>query len=147
MNRTPMKPGRGFSRKQYEPPPRAPLVRVEGVRATMSVKVRELVAVPKDVRTLPPGDEPRLWVHVRSLECGRCWREGRTQVSHSNQLIDGKGRGLKAYPWRVAALCDLCHVVIDQGKELSKSERLAEWERAHRWTVGELFSRGLVKPV
>lgn len=93
------------------------------------------------------GDEARLWTHVRSLECGRCWRPGRTQISHSNQLIDGKGRSLKAYPWRIAALCDECHAMIDSGKDMSKVERREAWESAHRWTMGELFSRGLVRPV
>jgi hypothetical protein len=70
-----------------------------------------------------------------------------TQVSHSNQIIDGRGRSLKAYPWRVAALCVECHALIDQGKDMSKAEKREAWESAHRWTVGELFSRHLVKPV
>jgi len=93
------------------------------------------------------SDEKRLYGHVASLACARCWREGRTQVSHSNQLIDGKGRGLKAYPWRVAALCDECHQMIDQGKDMSKQERRDAWDSAHRWTVGKLFELGLVRPV
>jgi len=92
------------------------------------------------------ADERKLYGHVASLPCQRCWREGRTQVSHSNQLLDGKGRGLKAYPWRVAALCDECHAMIDQGKDMSKVERREAWDSAHRATVGELFSRGLVRP-
>jgi hypothetical protein len=104
-------------------------------------------AIPKDRRELLPGDEARLWAHVRSLPCARCWVEGRTQVSHSNQLIDGKGRGLKAYPWRVAALCVECHAMVDQGKDMSKEERREAWESAHRWSIGELFVRGLVRPV
>jgi hypothetical protein len=62
-------------------------------------------------------------------------------------LADGKGRGLKSKPYRVAALCVECHAAIDQGKELSKAERHEEWERAHRVTVGWLFERGMVKPV
>ena len=93
------------------------------------------------------ADEKRLYVHVASLPCARCWCEGRTQVSHSNQLLDGKGRGLKAYPWRVAALCEACHYMIDQGKDMSKEERRDAWNSAHRWTIGELFSRGLVRPI
>jgi hypothetical protein len=116
-------------------------------RARMFAANDAVVAVPKDRRELMPGDEARLWNHVRSLPCARCWREGNTEVSHSNQLIDGKGRGLKSYPWRIAALCHECHAMIDQGKEFTKAERIAAWESAHRWTVGELFVRGLVRPV
>lgn len=92
------------------------------------------------------ADERRLYGHVASLPCGLCWREGMTQVAHSNQLLDGKGRGLKAYPWRVAALCADCHARIDSGKDMSKAERREAWDSAHRWTVGELFARGLVRP-
>jgi hypothetical protein len=84
---------------------------------------------------------------VRTLPCARCWREGGTEVSHSNQLVDGKGRGLKSQPWRVAALCHECHAMIDSGKDMKKPERLEAWNAAHRWTMGQLFKRGLVKPV
>lgn len=92
------------------------------------------------------ADEPRLYAAVASLECQRCGRHG-VQVAHSNQLRDGKGRGLKSYPWRVAALCSKCHEDIDSGAHLSKDERRAEWDEAHRKTLGELFRLGLVRPV
>jgi hypothetical protein len=93
------------------------------------------------------ADEKRLYGHIASLPCSWCWVEGRTQVAHSNQLQDGKGRGIKSYPWRVAALCVECHTELDQGKNLSKVERREMWEVAHRRTIGELFARGLVRPV
>jgi len=92
------------------------------------------------------GDEGRLYAAVASLECQRCGAHG-TQVAHSNQLRDGKGRGLKSYPWRVAALCVACHTEIDSGAQLSKQERREAWDEAHRNTVGALFARGLVRPV
>lgn len=92
------------------------------------------------------SDERRLYAAVASLECQRCGAHG-SQVAHSNALRDGKGRGIKAYPWRVAALCPECHFEIDQGPRLSKDERREEWELAHRNTIGALFSRGLVRPV
>ncbi|KXK51042.1 MAG: hypothetical protein UZ13_02077 [Chloroflexi bacterium OLB13] len=91
-------------------------------------------------------DAGQLYAAVASLPCQRCGKTG-TQVSHSNQLRDGKGMGLKVYPWRVAALCPECHVEIDSGARLSKEERREAWEEAHRRTVGELFARGLVRPV
>lgn len=92
-----------------------------------------------------PADQKALWGHVASLPCQRCGREG-VQVSHSNQQRDGKGMGLKSYPWRVAALCPACHVEIDSGKNLSKSERKEQWDEAHRATLGELLRRGLLRP-
>lgn len=90
-------------------------------------------------------DAGRLYAAVAVLPCQRCGRHG-TQVAHSNQLRDGKGRGLKSYPWRVAALCPECHVEIDSGAHMSKEERRNAWDEAHRATIGELFARGLVRP-
>ena len=96
------------------------------------------------------ADQSRLFGHVASLPCqrvecpGAC---GRVEVAHSNQQRDGKGTGLKAYPWRVAALGKACHQELDSGKALSKEERRQQWDEAHRRTVGELFRLGLVRPV
>ena len=69
--------------------------------------------------------------------CGR--NNGTIVAAHSNQLRDGKGRGLKAHDYRVAALCFTCHMEIDQGKSLDKAERIEAWEEAHRKTIGWLF--------
>lgn len=91
------------------------------------------------------ADEKLLYGHVASLPCQRCGRHG-VQVSHSNQLKDGKWRGIKAYPWRVAALCMACHDEIDKTSDLTKAERREAWDEAHRNTVGELFARGLLRP-
>jgi 5-methylcytosine-specific restriction endonuclease McrA len=93
-----------------------------------------------------PGDQKKLFAAVAELECQLCGRHG-TQVAHSNQSKDGKGMSLKSYPWRVAALCPACHVEIDSGKNLSKAERIEQWDEAHRKTIGQLFERGLIRPV
>lgn len=66
-------------------------------------------------------------------------QDGTVVAAHSNQLIDGKGRGLKSHDYRVAALCYSCHMQLDQGAELSKQERKEMWEDAHRKTIGWLF--------
>lgn len=66
----------------------------------------------------------------------------RTAISSAT----ARGRGIKAYPWRVAALCPECHVEIDSGATLSKQERRDAWDEAHRATVGELFRLGLIRP-
>jgi hypothetical protein len=36
---------------------------------------------------------------------------------------------------------------LDQGKNLTKEERLEEWEAAHRYTIGLLFLTGRLKVV
>jgi predicted GNAT superfamily acetyltransferase len=81
----------------------------------------------------------------RQLPCQLCEAEDGTVVAaHSNQLLDGKGKGIKASDFRVAALCFHCHMDLDQGNKLTKEQRREFWEMAHRKTIGELFERGFV---
>jgi hypothetical protein len=80
---------------------------------------------------------------VREFECALCGAEDGTVVAaHSNQLRDGKGKGIKAHDYRIAALCYRCHMAIDQGHRLNKQDKEAMWEEAHRKTIGFLFERG-----
>ena len=80
---------------------------------------------------------------VRQCPCQNCGIEDGTVVAaHSNQLRDGKGRGLKAHDYRIAALCFRCHTELDQGTKMSKAERVESWEDAHRCTIGWLFEKG-----
>jgi hypothetical protein len=65
--------------------------------------------------------------------------DGTIVAAHSNQMRDGKGRGLKADDYRIAALCYKCHTELDQGKNMSREERLNMFEEAHRATIGWLF--------
>ncbi len=89
---------------------------------------------------------PKLLVACREIPCQLCGAEDGTVVAaHSNQLRDGKGRGLKASDYRIASLCFKCHSEIDQGKDLNKVMRVELWELAHRKTIGELFERGLIQ--
>jgi len=77
---------------------------------------------------------------VRESPCQICGKEDGTVVAaHSNQLRDGKGRGIKCPDYRISALCFTCHTEIDQGNKMSKQERLNAWEEAHRRTIGWLF--------
>jgi hypothetical protein len=88
----------------------------------------------------------RLLEVVRQLPCQICEIEDGTIVAaHSNQLRDGKGRGIKAHDYRIAALCHTCHSEIDQGAKLSKAERIETWEEAHRKTIGWLFENNHIK--
>jgi hypothetical protein len=85
----------------------------------------------------------KLLEYARKLPCQHCGIDDGTVVAaHSNQLKDGKGRGLKASDYRIASLCYTCHTEIDQGKRLNKSERIQMFEDAHRSTIGEFFERG-----
>ena len=77
---------------------------------------------------------------VRQSPCQNCGtRDGTVVAAHSNQLRDGKGRGIKASDYRIAALCYGCHMELDQGNKLSREERVNLWEEAHRKTIGWLF--------
>jgi len=80
---------------------------------------------------------------VRNFPCQICGIENGTVVAaHSNQLRDGKGRGIKAHDYRIASLCYRCHHEIDQGTLLTKAERVERWEEAHRRTIALLFEQG-----
>ena len=77
---------------------------------------------------------------VRESPCQHCGiQDGTIVAAHSNQLRDGKGRGLKSSDARIAALCYRCHSDLDQGRSLSKDQRVEMWESAHRATIGWLF--------
>ena len=82
---------------------------------------------------------------ARLLPCQHCGIEDGTVVAaHSNQLRDGKGRGLRSSDFRIASLCFRCHAEADTSSTLTKVARIEMWEQAHRATIGELFERGLV---
>lgn len=75
--------------------------------------------------------------------CQICGVEDGTIVAaHSNQLRDGKGKGIKAHDYRIAYLCYHCHSNLDQGSELTKQQRIYVWDEAHRKTIGWLFENG-----
>ena len=87
----------------------------------------------------------RLLEAVRELPCAVCGAEDGTVVAaHSNQLLHGKGRGLKAHDWAVAALCFTCHTQIDQGKDFDKQLRKELWDQAFLDTLHLLFDRGTI---
>jgi len=83
---------------------------------------------------------------VRQSPCQNCGNQDGTVVAaHSNQLRDGKGRGMKAHDYRIAALCYSCHMELDQGKSLDKAERVEIWEEAHRKTIAWLFENNYIE--
>jgi hypothetical protein len=82
---------------------------------------------------------------LRESPCQACGKsDGTIVAAHSNQLRDGKGRGLKSHDYRTASLCFTCHAELDQGKSMSRQERIEMWEEAHRKTIGWLFENNLI---
>ena len=89
---------------------------------------------------------PKLLSLAKHSPCQLCGVDDGTIVAaHSNQLIDGKGLGIKAHDYRIAYLCNACHYIIDQGKQLSKQTRKEHWEEGHRATIGWLFENGYLQ--
>ena len=82
---------------------------------------------------------------ARELPCQHCGiSDGTVVAAHSNQMRDGKGRGLKADDYRIASLCFRCHSDLDQGAKMSRQERLEMWEEAHRKTIGLMFEQEII---
>jgi hypothetical protein len=77
------------------------------------------------------------------MHCGK-YNDGSVVAAHSNQLRDGKGKGIKAHDFRIAYLCGSCHHELDQGKDMSRAERVEMWEEAHRKTIEWLFYTGKI---
>lgn len=85
---------------------------------------------------------------ARLLPCQHCGTsDGTVVAAHSNQLRDGKGRGIKAHDYRIASLCYKCHADLDQGAKMSKQERVDMWEDAHRKTIGLFFEQEIIGPL
>jgi hypothetical protein len=79
--------------------------------------------------------------------CFSCEKDndGTVVAAHANSSIYGKGMGLKAHDWAVAAMCSQCHHEIDQGAKLLKEAREQKWLSAHIKTIEWLFSSGILQ--
>jgi hypothetical protein len=77
---------------------------------------------------------------VREAPCQNCGsQDGTVCAAHSNWLADGKGKGIKAPDFKIAALCFRCHTELDQGAKMSRQERRDMWLEAHIKTIAWLF--------
>ena len=86
---------------------------------------------------------PKLLKLAKDAPCVLCGSNDGTVVAcHSNQLRDGKGTGIKAKDYRISYMCAAHHNMVDNGKDLSREERIALWEDAHRKSIGWLFENG-----
>lgn len=87
---------------------------------------------------------PKLMQACRKIECQHCGlNDGTVVAAHSNQAEHGKGRSLKSSDIYVASLCHVCHHAIDQGRSMSRTERVKVWQDAHIKTIKALVERGL----
>ena len=78
---------------------------------------------------------------VSNMPCQSCYKYGETQAAHTN-WGHGKGRGIKADDNYVAALCQTCHYLIDQGATMTKKERQEMWHRAFVRTMEKIRKDG-----
>lgn len=77
---------------------------------------------------------------AKGQPCMCCGAEDDTIVAaHSNQSRHGKGMSIKAHDCFIAFLCSRCHYRLDQGKELTRQERIEMWQEAHDKTLLHLF--------
>lgn len=74
--------------------------------------------------------------------CSRVFNDGSIVAAHSNQLRDGKGKGIKANDYMVAYLCYRCHVDIDERRV---DDPNGSWDYAWRNTIKWLFDKGHIK--
>ena len=78
--------------------------------------------------------------------CQHCGiQDGTVVAAHSNQSRHGKGTGIKANDCFVAWLCNRCHVELDQGKALSRSQKADLWQLAHEKTLLKMFELGMLE--
>jgi len=95
---------------------------------------------------------PKILALARDMPCmARLWccnhNPETVVMAHSNASADGKGLGLKAHDFMVAATCNACHAAID-GRMPWRDDKLTAreaWEQAYRRTWLYLWQNGLVR--
>ena len=131
----PSRPPRPATQTTYTPRARTPA-------PAAAPDLRQVAAVEKFAYV---RDE-RLRAMCRAMACQRCLWEGPdagVTWAHSNWSEHGKGKGIKASDVYVAALCWVCHGLLDQGNSMTEADKRLLWDRAHRATVTEGQRLGL----
>jgi len=67
------------------------------------------------------------------------------EPAHANWSEYGKSMGRKADDVYHAAACHACHAELDQGKQLSREERLDYWRRGFERTMLYYFRQGWLR--
>jgi hypothetical protein len=87
----------------------------------------------KDLLKLAQGEKCLLEIHPNCMG-----DEGSTTVAcHSNDLIMGKGKGIKSSDAFSVWGCSPCHSMLDQGNQLSKQEKKKLFDKAWFKQVNE----------
>lgn len=86
---------------------------------------------------------PELMKAYRVLPCQHCGKDDGSVCGAHTNFGGGKGRAIKADDNLCASLCHTCHMMLDQGRTLTKQQRIDLWTDAHKKTVPELVRRGL----
>jgi hypothetical protein len=89
---------------------------------------------------------------AKGQPCMNCGCEGTTVAAHSNMLIHGKGKGIKAHDCFTAWLCAACHSWLDQGRGMdptglyddTREDKASMWRRAFYRTVYQLWTMELI---
>ena len=74
-----------------------------------------------------------------------CCDGGVGEPAHANSHAYGKGGSIKAHDCFYASACRSCHRELDQGRTMSRDEKLELWRRGHAETLLELWQRGLIR--
>jgi len=80
------------------------------------------------------------------MSCGKYNTGGILVACHSNQLRDGKGKGLKAQDYRIFFGCAACNELLDNGRQ-TREQNVAMFEEAHRKTIAWLFESDHIKVI
>lgn len=129
----------GFKRKQYEPPPAAPLRALQ--RPVNTVRISANDPVNADPKTEEHRNQ-QLLAMANGRPCllrvpGICRNERKTTVAcHSNQSIHGKAGARKADDEYSVWGCAACHRWLDAGTA-PYEEKIAVFARAHHAQVLE----------
>ena len=74
-----------------------------------------------------------------------CCEGGMGEPAHANSHRYGKGGSIKAHDCFFAAACRACHRELDQGRTMSREEKLHAWQLGYEKTMLELWQRGLIR--
>lgn len=138
MNRTPMKPGRGFKRPTIERKrtvhtPIAP----ENRRGSMA----PVAGIPASAIDKENALQHRAYMDaVRSLPCAHCGKAPRSVFCHSDE---GKGTGIKSDCRLGWPGCPECHDAIGTRRIYSKPLRRALEAEMARHTRAKVMAAGL----
>lgn len=123
-----------FARRIYQPPPPAPLRRLE--RAVSVWVPGDVVAVPKECAI----QSAAYMDLVRAMPCDRCGHPPRSQFAHSDL---GKGCGIKSDCRLGWPGCAACHYLVGSTGNLGRDGRREYEAKASARTRAAIIAAGL----